>query len=396
MTEFLFSGQKNSAQQLSQPRRPLSGKHVVFLEQYGELGGGQQVLLEIARAALDLGCRVTVLIPAGPCGDKLRAMGAEVCFLPLIRLSPQKSLSDILQCIRYGICLFGRHAPLLCRADLVYVNGNRLLPVALCAQLFLRRSAVFHIHLNHGARERKLFLSALRLRSTRALVLPSEFIRRELQAFDARFADPRVRVIPNGLGSRFNTISFEDRFTGRPLRHVGIVGRVSPEKGQDVLLSLASRFPQLYFHILGDAAFSDADYLTNLQRQAPDNVLFHGWVDDLPAKVREIGLQVCLVPSRCFESRCFEAAPLVPLEMTALSCLVAVRKTGALEDVALTLRLPSFGTDEDLELLLYDIVSRSDRDLAGLVGLSHSICNGLYGHEAFRQRLKTLFTSLLS
>lgn len=229
---------------------------------------------------------------------------------------------------------------------------------------------------------------ALRLKSTRALVLPSEFIRRELLAADVRFDDPRVQVVPNGLDARFSDIPFQDRFTGRPLQHIGIVGRVSPEKGQDVLIPLAKHFPQLQFHVLGDAAFSSADYYERLKREAPENVHFHGWVDDLPAKVNEIGLQVCLVPSRVKE-----AAPLVPLQMAALSCLVIVRKLGALEDVAHGLNLRKF--DEDKELLVL-IAELCRNELAILTGVTQNAYAGIpfYSHDEFQKRLMELLQNL--
>lgn len=255
-------------------------KHIVFLEQYGSLGGGQQVLLELVRAALHTGFQATVLIPEGPCVERLRALGAQAIVVPECRLSQgKKNIADIFRFAWYGCRTFLSHISLLRHADLIYVNGNRLSPVAMLAQLMLGRKAAYHIHLNHGGLERQLFLLALRLKSTRALVLPSEFIRRELLAADVRFADPRVQVVPNGLDARFSDIPFQDRFTGRPLQHIGIVGRVSPEKGQDVFIPLAKHFPQLQFHVLGDAAFSSADYYEKLKREAPENVHFHGWVD---------------------------------------------------------------------------------------------------------------------
>ena len=68
-------------------------KHIVFLEQYGSLGGGQQVLLELVRAALQTGFRATVLIPEGPCVDRLRALGAQVVVVPECRLSQGKKAS---------------------------------------------------------------------------------------------------------------------------------------------------------------------------------------------------------------------------------------------------------------------------------------------------------------
>lgn len=364
-------------------------KHIVFLEQYGSLGGGQQVLLELVRAALHTGFRATVLIPKGPCVDRLRALGAQTIVVPECRLSQgKKNFADIFRFAWYGCRTFLRHISLLRHADLIYVNGNRLSPVAMLAQLMLGRKAAYHIHLNHGGLERKLFLLALRLRSTRALVLPSEFIRRELLAADVRFDDPRVQVVPNGLDARFSDIPFQDRFTGRPLQHIGIVGRVSPEKGQDVLIPLAKHFPQLQFHVLGDAAFSSEDYYERLKREAPENVHFHGWVDDLPAKVNEIGLQVCLVPSRVKE-----AAPLVPLQMAALSCLIIVRKLGALEDVARELGLGMFEKDEELTDLLQDLCGEGCCMLADAVQ-NTLVAIKFFSYEVFQARLSNLLMNL--
>lgn len=374
-------------------------KHIVFLEQYGSLGGGQQVLLELVRAALHSGFQATVLIPEGPCSDRLRSLGAQVIAVSECRLSQgKKGIADIFRFAWYGCRTFLSHISLLRHAGLIYVNGNRLLPVAMLAQLLLGRKAAYHIHLNHGGLERKLFLLTLRLKSTRALVLPSEFIRRELLAADARFADPRVQVVPNGLDARFSDIPFQDRFTGRPLQHIGIVGRVSPEKGQDVLIPLAKHFPQLQFHVLGDAAFSSEDYYERLKREAPENVHFHGWVDDLPAKVNEIGLQVCLVPSRCppeSPGRSFEAAPLVPLQMAALSCLVIVRRLGALEDVAKSLGFTYFDTDESLILIIDSVIhNRKLRDIDCVRGCFNG-CLLQYGNRLFDDRISSLLRNCI-
>lgn len=372
-------------------------KHIVFIEQYGNMGGGQQVLLELVRSALTLDCTASVLLPAGVCAEKLRQMGAEVVPIQECRLTQgRKRIADIWRFIGIGATTFLAHRRRLRRADLIYVNGNRLLPVAVLAQIFLGREAAYHIHLNHGNLERKLFQLVLRLRSTRALIVPSEFVRGELLKANACFGDPRVRVVANGLDARFSCVPFEDRFTGRPLRHVGIVGRVSPEKGQDILIPLARRFPRLQFHVLGDAAFSSAAYYKKLQVDAPGNVQFHGWVDDIPKRVREIGLQICLVPSRSSDdSRCFESFSLVSAEMTALSCLVAVRRTGALAVMADTLNLPSFGDDDEAACWLEELCRKDGASLASAVQESHTLCMGKYAHELFSQRLENMLRTLL-
>lgn len=373
-------------------------KNIIFLDQYGTMGGGQQVLLEVVHAAIAAGHKTSVMLPDGLCALKLRAMGADVIPVPECRLSQgKKGIIDIIHFIWYGLRTFVTHIWLLRQADLIYVNGNRLLPIAGLAQIILGRAAVYHIHLNHGTLEKKLFCWVLKLKKTRALILPSTFIHRELLTTDVCFNDPRVYVIPNGLDNRFDDIAFEDRFTNCPLQHVGIVGRVSPEKGQDVLIPLAQQFPRLHFHILGDAAFSSEAYYKQLKQAAPDNIHFHGWIDDLPAKVKEIGLQICLIPSRCpsgSPERSFEAAPLVPLQMTALSCLVLVRNLGALSDIAQTLQLRLFEKDEDLIDTIHKILQEDMTMLASDVRTSYNHCLEKYAHAIFQERLNQLFHNL--
>ena len=374
-------------------------KNIIFCDQYGQLGGGQQVLLELVKAALANRFAVTVLIPAGSCADKLEALGAEVRRIPSCALTQgKKSVLDLMRFAMHNILVFFQNFSVLRSADLIYVNGNRLLPVALLAQRVLGKKAACHIHLNHGTLEKKLLRFFLRQRRTVAIVVPSAFIQRGLVHFDTAFDSPKVRIVENGLDARFTSTAFEDRFSGRPLRHVGIVGRVSPEKGQDVLPELARRFPDMAFHVLGDAAFSSADFDAALQRDCPTNVHFHGWVEDLPQKVREIGLQICLVPSRCPQStpgHSFEAAPLVPMQMTALSCLVLVRRLGALEDVAKSLQLACFDSDDELMAVIKKLCLQSESDTISQCKNSHMRVISRYSHSAFHANLQKNMRELM-
>lgn len=374
-------------------------KKIIFCDQYGQLGGGQQVLLELVKATLVNGFAVKVLLPAGSCAEQLISLGAEVQLIPPSRLTQgRKKITDILRFAAHNIAVFLQNFTTLRSADLIYVNGNRLLPVALLAQMLLRKQAACHIHLNHGKMEKKLFRFFLRQRLTNAIVVPSTFIQQELVHFDTAFDTPKVRVVENGLDARFTETAFEDRFSGRPLRHVGIVGRVSPEKGQDVLLALAQRFPDMEFHVLGDAAFSSADFYEALRHESPANVHFHGWIEDLPAKIREIGLQLCLVPSRCpagTPGHSFEAAPLVPMQMAALSCLVMVRRLGALEYVGNDLQMRSFDADAELIPLLEGLRKQSEADTLFQCRNSHALTIARYNHNIFSEKLKKLMQVLV-
>lgn len=375
-------------------------RRILFLDQYGQLGGGQQVLLELAAAAVDQGWAVDALLPDGPCCGHLTALGVGVTrvALPVLR-EGRKGWRDVARLAAASLALVLRHRALFGAADLVYVNGGRMLPAGMLAQGLLRRPAACHVHLNYRRSERRLLRYFLGQPLTRGVVTPSAFIRDGLVAWDRAFASPRVYLVENGLDARFSAAPFEDRFSGRPLRQVGLVGRICPEKGQDVVPALGHRFPDMHFHLLGDAAFSDAGFYACLRRSAPANVHFHGWVEDVPALTRRLGLQLCLAPSRCPASspgHSFEAAPLTPLQMTALSCLVVPRRLGALASVADELGLRTFSDDAELGGLIETLRRMPPAALAGEARAAHAHVLARYGHAAFRERLAALLRQLMA
>ena len=95
-------------------------KTIVFCDQYGQLGGGQQVLLELVSAALANSLAVKVLLPAGPCADQLEAAGAEVRRIPACTLTQgRKKFADILYGTAYCLNVFLRNIAFLRSAELI-------------------------------------------------------------------------------------------------------------------------------------------------------------------------------------------------------------------------------------------------------------------------------------
>ena len=375
-------------------------KTVLFCDQYGSMGGGQQVLLELARAAQASGIMAKAMLPEGSCSNKLEAIGAEVRRIPVCNLTQgKKGIFDICRCIIHNLSVFLKNISFLRSADLIYINGSRLLLLAFLSQIFLRKKVAFHIHLNHGNKEKNFIRYFLGRFRTTSIVVPSFFIKHELIKFHPDFDSHNVFVIENGLDSRFTGLVFEDKFNRNPLLHIGIVGRITPEKGYDVLPNLANRFSDMTFHVLGDAAFSSKDYEESLKHRCPSNVFFHGWVNDLPKKIKEIGLQICLVPSRNHPNSPeinFEAAPLVPLQMTALSCLVIVRNIGALKEVANKLELRSFVSDEELDTIIEDLRNEPPQNLVACCRKSYEAVEQHYSNRIFQQKLKEYMIELMS
>lgn len=365
---------------------------VCFLDHYGSLGGGQQVLAELVRAARSLGMEVTALVPGeGGLQELLGNLGVPVRRISELHLAQgRKGYGDFLRLGTYSAALLARHGAFLAGQDLIYVNGVRLLPAMLASSLILSRVRFcYHIHLIHRSLEKRLIGLALSRSNTAAVVVPSAFVREDLVKFSDTFLSPKVRLVRNGLTRHFDCFPFEDRFSGRKLSSVAVVGRLSPEKGQDILLTLAPNLPDISVHVLGDCAFSDAAWGEMIRSKTPVNVRFHGWVEDVPATIRSLGVQVCLVPSRCDE-----ASPLVPLEAMALSCITVVRARGGLAEIASRTGALTFVEDAEVAPLLDHLVALSAQEQANVARSQYAATLAHYGHSAFAGRLQLLLQGL--
>jgi glycosyltransferase involved in cell wall biosynthesis len=109
-----------------------------------------------------------------------------------------------------------------------------------------------------------------------------------------RVAEQRLRVIPNGVAD----CSFRERsFDTTDGFHIGIIGRIAPEKGQTEFLRaaalLAPQFPKARFVICGAPLFGGQRFADEVRRQArglPVEVL--GWRDDIGSVLRQLDLLV--------------------------------------------------------------------------------------------------------
>lgn len=359
---------------------------IIFLEQYGSLGGGQQILLELVASARSLGCAVDVLIPGGKAADTLVRDNVAVCLIEECALQHgRKSVYDFLKWVAYSVTFFVKHIALFKKADFIYVNGARLLLVGALVSFFLRKKAAYHLHLHHSVAEYRLFRSLLYFSLTQGLIVPSTFIRRQLPQ-----SESRIFTVANGLDARFSDMVYQDRFTNEPLRQVVIVGRISPEKGQDILLMLAPAYKDMTFHVLGDASFADDAYYRNLRKASPANVFFHGWVDDVGGKIDELQAQLWLVPSRCAES-----SSLVCMQGAAVSCLVAVRGEGALVDMAGELDFPIFHKDEDMLHLLDQLRKCDSGQFACTTSRAFHKVMAHYSHDVLQTRFTNMLRNML-
>ncbi|HMC60816.1 MAG TPA: glycosyltransferase family 4 protein, partial [Candidatus Solibacter sp.] len=268
---------------------------LLLLDQFSEPGGAQQCLLEMLPAIRQRGWKSMVGLPGeGPLFARIREMGLDAAQIDCGPYSSgTKSVNDVFR--------FAAGTPKLARqirglagdlnADLVYLNGPRLVPAA--ARANLQCPVVFHAH-------SYLFPGAVRiftgycLRGTKAWVIAAcRFVAEPWRPY---VRPERLPVIYTGVAGP-PAVSPRPR-TGPP--RVGCLGRIAPEKGQREFLAAAAiirrALPDCRFTIYGAPLFSDPKYAREVRAAAKGlPVEFAGWVQDVYPALAELDL--VLVPS---------------------------------------------------------------------------------------------------
>ena len=267
------------------------------MDQFSVMGGAQLCLLDVLDAVERRAWAAHVALPGdGPLVERIRSRGVSVHNIPCGPYrSGSKSFADMIKLpvdvwrqkrIGGGLIRTGK-------VDLIYVNGPRLLPSAAVAAQG-RVPVLFHAHnrLNQSYAEA---LAGWSLRHSDATAVAcSKYVGQPLARY-VREGD--LHVIANGTpdaGCRERAFGH-----GKGWR-IGLIGRISPEKGQAEFLQaaalLASEFPAARFVICGAPIIPAGKYfdlVNELARGLP--VEFLGWRDDISAVLAEFDLLI--VPS---------------------------------------------------------------------------------------------------
>jgi len=260
---------------------------ILFLDQFSELGGAQQCLIDLAAGLDD---ELYAAIPGkGPLARELENHGACVYELPPVDYAHgRKAVADFARYTRDTQSLASRIRSIVQRhqIDVVYVNGPRMLPAAALAA----RNLVFHSHSYLNKRYASALVRwCLRFRGAR-VIASSRFVAQALPSENLRVIYNGVREIPFRRPVRAN---------GRPYR-IGTLGRIEPEKGQvDFVRAarvLAERGLNAEYSIHGAPLFSDCSYLAQVRElSAGLPIRFPGWSNDVSKVFAE--LDVLVVPS---------------------------------------------------------------------------------------------------
>ena len=271
---------------------------ILFLDQFSVMGGAQLCLLDVLDAVRGRGWKAQAALPGdGPLVARVGLRGIGVESIPCGPYRPgDKSAADFLQLPLDVWRQKGAIIDLMNsgRFDLIYVNGPRLLPAAALAARH-RVPVLFHAH-NHIRQGSAVSLAGWSIRRVDATVIAcSKYVARPLESYVQK---DKLNIIPNGTSDA----GFRERAfgPGRSWR-IGMVGRISPEKGQAEFLQAAAllvpEFPAAKFVICGAPAIPAAKYLTGVSELARGlPVDFLGWRDDIAAVLAELDMLV--VPSK--------------------------------------------------------------------------------------------------
>ena len=253
-----------------------------MLDQFSDPGGAQQGLVELLGEVRERGGQALVGLPGdGPVFERVRALGFETARIECGPYgSGRKSIADVGRFL-WQMPRLGRQIREIARewrADLIYVNGPRLLPA-----IPTGGPVVFHAH-SYLAPGAIRHLAGRALRRTEAHIIANcEFV---AGAWRGYVPAERVSVIYNGVDG--GAIRRPGPAAGAGPAVVACIGRIAPEKGQLDFVAVAARIhrelPEVRFRIVGAPLFGDrraARYHAAVRAAAVGlPIEFAGWVED--------------------------------------------------------------------------------------------------------------------
>lgn len=317
---------------------------ILFLDQSGELGGAELCLADIVEFA---GERSAVLLfQDGPFAELLRArkITVHVATLPKMaaRVDKAASLFAYLRATPGIFRLILRGLRIAKDFDLLYANTAKALIVGAVLAFLLRKKFCFHLHdilsADHFSATNRRLIVCLANRA-KAVVGNSLATAQAFQSNGGKKA--LVRVIPNGfeisrfrppLGKRSPALLGGVPPSDFPL--VGLFGRITRWKGQDVLIKALAELPGVHGLIVGEALFTAEDRIfreeirkLSVDLGVADRIHFVGFRRDIVPLLFRVDLVVhCSTSPEPFGRVIVEA-------MLAGRPVVAAKAGGALEIV---------------------------------------------------------------
>ncbi len=270
--------------------------NILFLDQSGQPGGAELCLLDIAKPYSDR-CLVG-LFADGRFRQRLEQQQIPVQVLAKRSIQVRKQshwltgLGSLSQVMPLAI----KVARLSNAFDLIYANTQKALVVGAIASALSGRPLIYHLHdiltEDHFSATNRQLAVTLANHFAASVITVSQTARR---AFIAAGGQPeRIEVIYNGFDPtsyQCNRAEVEGLKQQLGLERSFVIGhfsRLSPWKGQHVLLDALQHCPDAVALFVGDALFGEEAYVAALQHQVRQQ--------GLQDRVRFMGFQPNIVP----------------------------------------------------------------------------------------------------
>ena len=268
---------------------------ILFLDQSGKLGGAELSLLDLAKFY-----RNSCLV--GLFADGLFREVLEQQRVPVRLLSAQplkvKKDSNFWQSIsKVGqiIPLIGEVASLSNDYDLIYANTQKAMVVGAIASFVSKKPLIYHLRdilsPEHFSRTNRQLAVSLANRLASLVITNSQATKTAFVAAGGK--EELVRVVYNGFdlekyqnsGARLTQLpqqlNLKDNYV------IGHFSRLSPWKGQHILIEALIHCPNTTALLVGDALFGEDEYVEQLHRQIErlgleERVRFLGFRSDIP------------------------------------------------------------------------------------------------------------------
>jgi glycosyltransferase involved in cell wall biosynthesis len=315
---------------------------ILYVDQTGQLGGGELALLPWLIANSADAC--VALFEDGPFRTLLEDRGVAVEVLTLSTLKKvrrESGIGPVLLALPAIVSLYRRLAKLAAGFEVLYANSQKAFLVAALAK---RRNQPLVWHLRdiltdqhfHPMLRKAVVFAGNRYAS---VIIANSHATAESFIAAGGLRD-KIWVVHDGISPRpFDNIDPHalealGREVGSGIRPIiGVFGRLSPWKGQHILLEALSGIPHAHVVLVGDALFGETAYVETLRVRArqPDitgRVHFLGFRQDIPGLMKSMDLIVHTSTSP-------EPFGLVIVEaMLAGKPVIATRGGGAVEIVS--------------------------------------------------------------
>jgi glycosyltransferase involved in cell wall biosynthesis len=302
--------------------------HVLFLDQFASIGGAQQCLLDLLPMLQVQACTAEVVLPGrGAFAEKVSRAGTAVRLFKGGRLSSKTK--PLWQVVPYWLAVRNATqaitgAVFALRPDIIYVNGPRYLPAAAHVARTHKIPLLFHAH-NRVLQRAALKIVASCLTSCESTVVSC--CRYVAASLSPMLPDKHLPIIYSGVPD----LRISRPIEIGPIRRVGVIGRIAPEKGQLEFLQgmqmIRDSVREIEFLIVGSGSPETERYTEAVERASRGlRVTFTGWEEKIEYALSR--LQLLVVPSLAYD-----AAPRVILEAFSAGVPVLATPVGGIPEL---------------------------------------------------------------